>query len=89
MLKACPVSGPEDKFLSVWVSPTARRRSIPPHFHKRHTMLYYPEPAELTIDGKPERMAAGEIIYLKPRTLHELLHVKQERFSCAMLISGK
>ena len=85
MRRHFPFSGQDwDKYLTVYLTPG---QDIPAHSHKRHAVLWYPEPTSVLVDAKEREMLAGEMIYLPPQTLHSVPRVTVERLSVAMLVS--
>ncbi len=80
MRHACPLSGNDwTKFMRVEL---IRGDTIPPHEHRRHTVLYYPQAADPIIVTP----CAGALVYLSPGTTHAVPVVDRPRVSYAMLI---
>ena len=85
MRRHFPVPGKVwDKYLTVYLKVG---QDIPAHEHKRHAVLWYPEPTMVLIEKRERELLAGEMIYLEPGTTHSVPRVTVERLSVAMLVS--
>ena len=83
MRALCPLPGTTySKYMSVTLAPG---RGIEEHKHKQYTVLYYPAACEPVIVTP----TAGLILCLPPDTLHQVLPVKTERKSVAMLVDNE
>ena len=90
MRSVCPVPGTSwDRLITV-ILPIKGRPTVPPHAHKRHLILYYPEAcASVVIDGDEIFPLSGMMIYAPPLTEHSVPAVKTPRLSVAMLVSDE
>jgi len=86
MRAACPVPGDTwDKFMTVALKPG---RSVHPHEHDRHLIVFYPEACDpIVVEGKQIDLQAGHILYMLPDTTHEVPMVTRPRLSIAMLVT--